>query len=321
MLHRADLLAKFGAKPDVNSYQDFSDLLTEVTDARSNRWGLASSPLDYIRQMYSIPNNFFQATDGSFTSAYEDPRQKDALEAARKLQAKGLINPDMAAAPASQRSQWFTSGIGVLNWSTYTGWPALTAQQPGTQIGILQVPGFSGGQGRGWAGNLNNNMVSIPASAKNRAETLLRVIDWLAAPFGTAENLFQRNGIEGVHYTLNGTNPVPVKAKSNELGIGVNYLGSGPYVLYDPSDPTSVKTIHAHMSTFMGNAVLDPTNLYYSPTFGSRGAQLTSTVQAAELDIIYGRKPVSAWDGVVKDYLDGGGSQMKTELAAAVKNS
>lgn len=325
MFYRADLLAKRGITPEIKSYQDFSDLLSEITDARASRWGLAANPLDYIRQMYSIPNNFYQEPNGSFSSAYEHPRQKDALEAARKLQANGVINPDMAAAPAPQVNQWFLSGIGVFNWGSYTGWPGAsggyTAVQPGTRFGLLQVPGFDGGKGRGWAGNLINNMVSIPASAKNRAETLLAIINWLATPFGSEEHTFTSFGIPGVHYTLDGTNPKPIPGKALELGVGIGYLGSGPYALYNAQDPDFVKTVHDHMSTFMDTAVLDPTQIYYSPTFGSKGGQLYNTMKLAELDVIYGRKPVSAWDDIVRDYLNRGGSAVKTELAKAAQNS
>lgn len=326
MFYRADVLAKLGINSvEVNSFQDFANLVGEVTSARANRWGLAASPLDYIRQMYAIPNNFARQKDGSFVSAYEDARQKDALEASRKLQAKGVINPDMASAQPAQRSQWFISGTGAFNWSPYTGWPgasgSATPTEPGTRIGLLPVPGFDGGTGRGWVGALNNNMVSIPSSAKDRIETLLAVIDWLAAPFGTDEYLFQHYGIEGVHYTLKGTNPQPVVAKANDLSLGINYLGAGPYVLYDTQDPTFVPTVHTHMATFMRNATVDPTNLYYSATFGSTGARLTSAIQAVELDIIYGRRSVSSWDSAVRDYLDGGGTQIKSELAEAAKDA
>jgi putative aldouronate transport system substrate-binding protein len=321
MFYRDDVVNKLGVKVDVTSYQTFSDLLTELTDARANRWGLAASPLDFIRQMYAIPNNFRRESNGSFVSAYEDPKQKEALEAARKLQAKGVINPDMAASTPAQRAQWFNSGTAVFNWSTYTGWLSVTGANKDARIGVLQVPGFDGGKGQGWAGNLTNNIVSIPASAKDRVKTLLKVVDWLSAPFGSAEYLFQRYGVEGVHYTLDGTNPKPITAKANELALGHNYLGSGPFVLFGPQDPTYAKGVHTHMSTYMDNAVLDPTQIYYSATYGSKGGKLGGAIRALELDIIYGRKPVSDWDAAVKDYLAGGGSEIKTELAQAAEKA
>jgi putative aldouronate transport system substrate-binding protein len=322
MFYRSDFLDKLGIKVEVTSYQAFSDLLSEVNDAKANRWALGANPLEYIRQMYSIPNNFERAGNGSFTSTYEHASQKDALEAARKLQAAGVINPDMGAAAQPQRAQWFLSGTGIFNWSTYTGWPPAQdiAATPGISIEILQVPGFDGGRGRGWTGSLNNNMVSIPVSAKDRVTTLLKVINWLAAPFGSAEYLFTHFGVEGIHYTLEGGTPKPDPDKSKEVPIGLGYLGAGPFVLFG-TQPDFVKTVHTHMSTFMDNVSQDPTNIYYSPTYGSKNAQLKTTMEAVELDIIYGRKPVSAWDAAVKDYLDKGGSAIKTELAKAAQSA
>lgn len=326
MLYRADLLAKAGIKqPKAGNYQEFSDLLSELTNARANQWGLAANPLDYIRQMLAIPNNFEKNKDGSFVSAYEHERQKDALEAARKLQKKGVINPDVSGAQPPQRDQWFKAGKGLVNWSPYTGWPGATGStaglDPEMRIGVLPMPGFDGGRGRGWVGSLTNNMVSVPTSSKDRIETLLAVVDWLSAPFGTSEYLFQRYGLEGMHYTLDGSNPKAVNDKALELPLGVVYLGSGPYVLYGPEDRDFVPTVHESLSGYMRNAVVDPTNLYYSQTYGSKAGQLTSTIQAVELDIVFGRKPVSAWDAAVREYLDGGGSQIKTELAESAKNA
>lgn len=326
MLYRADLLAKDGIKTvEIADYQAFSDLLAEVTHARSNQWGLAANPLDYIRQMLAIPNNFQRRKDGSFASAHEHPRQKEALEAARKLQKKGVVNPDVAGAQPPLRDQWFKGGKGVFNWTPYTGWPGSTGStaglDPDMRVGVASVPGFTGGRGRGWVGSLNNNMVSIPTSAKDRIETLLAVVDWLAAPFGTSEYLFQRYGIEGVHYTLDGSNPKAVSDKADELPLGVVYLGAGPFVLYGPEDRTFAPKVHEHLSGYMRDAVVDPTNLYYSPMYSSKGSQLTTTIQAVELDIIHGRKPVSAWDAAVREYLDGGGTQIKTELAEAAKSA
>ena len=325
MFYRADLAAKLGIDgADITDFAAFRDALVEATDARAGRWGMVNNPLDYIRQMYSIPNNFAQRSNGSFTSAYENEHQKDALESARKLQELGVIQPDMASTTPVQAASKFGAGEGVFTWSSYTGYigqySTYHATNPAFAIGMLQVPGFDGGKGIGWRGNLNNNMVSIPIDSKARIETLLEIVSWLAAPFGSEEYLFQRYGIEGVHYSLDKTNPVPDPDKVTEI-LYPNYLGSGPYVLYAPQAPTFVRDVHAHMSSYLDDAVVDPTNLYYSQTYSSKSAQLLTTMQAVELDIIYGRQPVSAWDGAVRSYLDAGGTAIKNELARAAEKA
>ena len=38
-------------------------------------------------------------------------------------------------------------------------------------------------------------------------------------------------------------------------------------------------------------------------------------------DIIVGRRPVSDWDGLVRDYFAGGGEQIRTEFMNAIQRS
>lgn len=323
MHYRKDILDEQGIEPDVASFADFRDLAIDQTDAAAGRWAIAANPLNYVRQMLGIPNGWSEV-DGSYVSAYTHEAQKDALAAVVELQEAGAINPDMGSSAPNQWVEWFGTGVAIFTFGTYTGWGGIYGTYapgtPGFQIGLLQVPDFDSGSSHvGWSGSLTNNIVCIPKSAEGRAETLLSVVDYLASPFGSEEALFLRYGAEGVTFDWDGDDPAPRADAATQLAIGVGYLGSPPYVFYYPTDPTAGQTVFDHMSEYVKTAVLDPTQIYYSPTFASKNGALSSAIAAVELDIIYGRKSLDDWDDAVETFLAGGGSTIGDELTEAAQ--
>lgn len=319
---RTDLLEEFGADAEVASFDDLRQRAVEVTDPRQNRWAFANIPLSRVRQMLAIPGGW-HLVDGAMVNSCEDERQQQALEAVRVLQADELLVPDVASAPPPQQQQWFGSGRGVFYQGTYSAWTALVLDYgiPAEALTALPMFGFDGGRGTGWIGTLNNNLTVIPKSAEGRIDTLLKVADYLASPFGSAENLFLSRGIEGRHYELSGTEPERLAEHATELGLGIGYLASAPPALYNPNVPGYVEACHQSQSEYVEDATADLALTLYSATSSRRGAQLSSALVNLELDIIFGRQPVSAWaDGVARWRADGGDT-IREELQQALEAS
>ncbi len=64
--------------------------------------------------------------------------------------------------------------------------------------------------------------------------------------------------------------------------------------------------------------VPDPTLQYSSPTWDSKSAGSLGTLKSDVLkDIVSGRKPMSAYDQLVKDYLAKGGEKARGEFEEA----
>ena len=59
---------------------------------------------------------------------------------------------------------------------------------------------------------------------------------------------------------------------------------------------------------------INPTDGYYSPTKDSKYAALQRDLSDKLNDIVVGRQPFSNLDQVAREWLDGGGSQMRTEF-------
>lgn len=87
-------------------------------------------------------------------------------------------------------------------------------------------PGFDGGApviatSGGWWG-----FVTATATASGeRLEELLRVMDYFAAPFGSIEYTFLNYGIEGRHFTFDGSgNPPPTSDQAALTEMNGNYF-------------------------------------------------------------------------------------------------
>jgi putative aldouronate transport system substrate-binding protein len=319
-LYRVDLLAAQGiTDPAPKDFADFLDLCKQMTDAKAHRWAWTRVPTDYLRQMLGVANGWAQS-GGRFTSKFEDEKNADALDAARRMVAAGVVNPDTFSAQATARKQWFNGGIAAFDLDSFVAWNQYYQENtagPSFAVDMLDVPGFNGGQGKVWMGAALNNLTAFSSSSKHSTETLLKVANWMAAPFGTEEYLFRKYGLAGRHYTLQGTDPVPTRTGVVETGIGLQYVCDADMALYWAGKPDVPKRQHAIQQKIADRLVYDASYGLYSDTLSKDYTRLSAVLLDVENQIVQGKKPVSAWKDAVSTFLAQGGSKMKDELAKA----
>ncbi len=319
-LYREDLLAAKGIKdPAPKNFQEFFDLSVELTDQRSNRWAWSTAPTNYVKQMLAIPY-LWAEEGGTFTSANEHPRSAEALEATRKLVEAGVVNPDAFTSGASARKQWFNGGIVSFDLDSFVAWNQYYADNTageGFAVNMLDVPGFEGGEGTPWLGAALNNITAINAETKHAPETLLKIANWMAAPFGTQEYLFRKYGVEGQHYALEGADPVPNKIGVVETGIGLQYISDAPMALYLAGHPEVPEKQQKIQQAIAPRLVANASYGLYSDTLSKKGAIIDGPLNDLSIQIILGKQPVSAWDAGVKDWLAAGGEDIRSELQQA----
>jgi putative aldouronate transport system substrate-binding protein len=315
-LYREDLLAAKGIKdPAPKDFEEFLDLAKELTAAKQNRWAWTKPPISYLRQLFGIPNQW-KEEGGKFTSFYEAEENADALEAGRKMVAAGVVNPDSFSAQASQRKQWFNGGIAAFDIDSFVAWNQYYADNTAGDafsVNMLDVPG----QGKPWMGSALNNVTAFRKDSKHSVETLLKVANWMAAPFGTEEYLFRKYGLSGRHYALQGTDPVPTKTGVVETGIGLQYISDSTLALYWAGKPDVPRKQHAIQEKLASRLIYDASYGLYSETVSKDGPRLLKVMTDVENQIMQGKKPVSAWASAVKDWLSQGGEKMRTELQQA----
>ncbi|PCC37890.1 hypothetical protein CIK66_16980 [Brachybacterium alimentarium] len=318
MYSRQDLMESEGLEVDVSSLEGFHESCQEMTGG--NRWALPLVPLGFLRQMFEIPNVWSGDADG-LVSAYEHERQEDALEAGRKLVKEGLVHPDAFTANIPQRKTWVVSGTCTLFWGTLSGWPDFNnfPLPDGFGLRVLQPPKAEGG---GVApvhmGAATHNITSISKKSEDRAAALLDVLNYFAAPFGSAEYLFNSYGLEGVHHDLEGTNPILTEQGRNELQLGQKYIAQGPWVHFTPRDPEVTKAMYDVTQELAPTVTHNPVEGLYSQTQSRDGRQIGSALGDIETDILQGRKPVSAWADAVATWKKGGGDAIRDEYQQAL---
>ncbi|GAB2630795.1 type 2 periplasmic-binding domain-containing protein [Kribbella swartbergensis] len=319
-LYRADLLAAKGiTDPAPKNFEEFLALCQEMTAAKENRWAWTRVPLSYLRQMAGLPNQW-KEEGGKFTSMFEAEGNEDVLEAARKMVAAGVVNPDTFSAKAAARKQWFNGGIAAFDLDSFVAWNQYYADNTAGDafsVNMLDVPGFTGGQGKPWMGAALNNVTAFSKDSKHSVETLLKLANWMAAPFGTEEYLFRKYGVEGRHYALKGTDPVPTKTGVVETGIGLQYICDSALALYWAGKPDVPQKQHAIQQKIASRLVYDASYGLYSDTGSKNWSRLTGALTDLENQIVQGKKPVSDWGPAVKTFLSSGGEKIRGELQDA----
>lgn len=315
---RDDLLGKLGITKPPTALQEFQDLCKELTHSKTNTWALGRLPLAYLRQMFKIPNGW-SVDNGRLVSAFEAEQQKDALEAGRKLKAAGLVHPDGSNAPGSIRKTWVANGSTLMVDDTFSAWHAFyNYPHPDTFRLTTWAPPVAEGGGTApvWLGAPTINITSINLASADRVEALLSVLNYLAAPFGTSEYLFKNYGVKGVHHTLQGTDPVLTDKGRSEIALGLEYVANAPWMTYQPGSPDVTKAQFDAQDALVPKAVADPTIGLYSETNVRKGNQIG--MGDLELDILQGRKPVSAWDAGVAKWKKAGGDAIRDEFQTAL---
>lgn len=313
---RDDLLSKLGIDTEPSDFSDFFDLCKEITNPKKNVWALSQAPTNYVMQMLKVPNGWAEE-GGKLTSKWESPQIKDALDASRKTVEAGVIAPDSFAANANQYKQWFMSGTTYLTGDSYSAWPAYYAQSTSVKdfaLSAMGFPGFDGGKGSIWLRSPTHSIVGINKESADRAKTLLSVMNWLAAPFGTEEYLFRKYGIANRNYKLEGTDPVQDQGKVGETFLGIQYLADAPPVLYLPGAEDTIKGQYEQMKSVIPDGTPDPTEGLYSETNTRIGGKIGEKLDTMITEILQGRKQVSEWDAAVAEWRSSGGDKIRGEF-------
>lgn len=319
---RSDLLEAKGITEDPSDFEEFLELCEELTSPQDNVWALGAPPLNFIRQMLGIPNGWIEE-DGRLTRNFEMDEQREALEAARRLAEAGVLNPDTFSAQANDLKNWFGAGRSYFMFDTFSAWPQFHREQTSGEdfaMEMMPTPDYDGQSGMAcsWLGNPTYGVSAIRKDAEDRVETLLSVLNYLAAPFGTEEYRFRVYGLEGIHYDLDGNDPALNQRGTSETPLGFRYLTDAPWPIYVPGNRQSTQNWYDAQKIAVEYGSADPTLGLYSETNTQRGGAINGRVDDLTSDILQGRRPVSSWSDGVKTWKSAGGDRIRDEFEQAL---
>lgn len=317
---RSDLLADYGITEGPTSFEDLYDKAKEVTSPAENRFAFTYVPSDYVRQMYGVPNGW-SLENGELVSANEHPGQVDALEGSRRLFTDGLVMPDAFSAAWGAHKDRLVAGQALYTFDSFSGWNGIYSVAAGRDIALAAyaVPkADGGGTARSWLGNAHNSICAINKKAGDRVETILNIMNYLAAPFGTAEYLFRKFGTEGEHYTLDGTDPKANDNGRTETQLGTMYMVDAPMVVYNPGMPEDTQAQYDAQAAIIPEGLKNPVSGLYSETNNREGGALNRPLNDLRNQILQGRADVSQWEPAVQKWKADGGDKIRDELMAAL---
>jgi putative aldouronate transport system substrate-binding protein len=318
------------------SIDDFTRLMKDLTRPRSNQWGMGAAEatnynLSFFQQVFGAPNGWTVDGGGKFTADIETEGTKEAVSYLRSLFKMGIFHPDSNSASTIQSNDDFYGGRFAAfenGFSAYqTFWEEIAQINPKSQARVVIPFGQNGGHGRYFFGTGSFGVTAIKKSSPERVRELLRVANYLAAPFGTKEAFFIDNGVQNTDYTLDSQgDPTVTQRGQAEMPLNVGYasrgyIASAPWVYVDTQYSDFIRTIHSQEQQLVPLGVENPTVGLYSETNSDQGADLATLIQDQVTGVIAGRLPMSAYETMVQNWRSQGGDQMRTEYQHAYEQS
>jgi putative aldouronate transport system substrate-binding protein len=311
---------------------DFKRVLQALTRPAQNQWGIGSYAnqmyyIYYFAAMFGAPNGWALDPSGKLTKDIETPQYKEAMAYVRDLVVAGVYHPDaLTIADSTRARDAFIGSKFVLDVETFgnawqDGWtrgPRLNP--PVTPAAVLPFPAHDGGKPQHFFGRGYFGMTAFKKAPPERIKELLRIANWLAAPFGSAEDLLLTTGVKDVDYTVEPDGSITVLPPSNTDANSVpwKYIVQRPQVAYWPGIPEYAKAATDFEKAVVPVGVADPTLGFTSATLDAKGVPLQQAVTDGITDILAGRRPLSDFDQLVKDWQSGGGNAIRSELEQAI---
>jgi putative aldouronate transport system substrate-binding protein len=315
---RLDLFKAAGVSPEPKTYEELVETTKALTDPKKRRWALAL-PVQ-ARQLLGRVNgepNVWREEGGKFTHAYETEEFKQTANDLVAMWKSGVIHPD-AFNPSQPFKQLFNAGTVAMDaWGGYTGWTQYildNQNNPGFELGLMPTYTRDGSKLAHWTyGSGFYSMTGLKKQdSPDKTKLMLRVLNYLAAPFGTDEYLYRLYGQEGVDHNINADgDPVLTAKGTTNTVLPIRYMADAPGVLYQAGRPQDADTQHAWQSREIHTCVDNPALGLFSNTYASKNTPVDKTFQDGLNQIIQGRQPVSSLDTLISAWRQGAGDGMR----------
>lgn len=326
-----ELLDQDGLKQPTTA-DELKQQLVHFTQPNQGMWGqgVEAGPIyayglwmGLFTSIFGAPNNWaVDPASGKFTATFETDQYKQATSYVKDLYTAGIFHPDssnyntISARDAFQARKFAYryDGLEMYGWRQ----PPVPLT-PAPNIQLVKPFGASGGPGSYWFGRPNFGFVVMPNSlSQDRIKMLLRVLNYLAAPFGTEEDLLLRFGVKDVEWTEDpNIGPLFTDKGKADFMPWRNIVAPAPPGYLPVNAPEFPKLLQQWESELAPVGVEDASVGLVSRTYAQKGATANRTLGDGFDDIIAGRRPFSDYDGLVKDWLAAVGTTAKAEYQQA----
>ena len=330
LFYRADILDKLGlGTPSVKSLSDLYNLGKEINDPKAKRWAF-----DDIWQFMPYPyGSSFAPTlvwttdsKGDLITTFETEEIIEAMNWERTIFQAGMVHPDAVAGNTGNAKQRFWSGQNVIvadgggAWNYQDATSGLASSKGYERLAIdfftatgTGTPRVALAPSTEYLSYFNRGLK--PAQIKE----LLRIANYLAAPYGSYEYTLVNFGAANTDYTMTGSGPVLTATGNKDVdNVVPNLLASPNVVVTNPGFPAITTATsqflarnakYGYKPLFYGMNITVPNNL----TAANQFAPFTGTggINYIMYDVIRGRSSIADYRATVQSWLRGGGSKLK----------
>lgn len=323
MVDRPDLIKQItGEEPKPANLAEFEEVLKAINSPKDQRYAIAGHTagdtvawgFEFFGPIFDVPNEW--KLDGDkLTHKFETDGYLEMLDYIKGLFAQGFYHPDTASLSQSQAKAYLGNGTVLMHTDGIAS--VLDASLPEDVILDAIVPfGKEGGPGGNYQGLSQFSFTAFKKTEEAKAKEILKLLNYLAAPFGSEENYFLSYGVEGVDYTLSPEGlPVATDAgKGQVIPTSLNRIGQGPQVLTSSVPQTERLTrAHAWQEAAKDMLVKNPVAFLYSPT-AVKTTSVANTVLAAGTEFILGRKEIDDVKSAISTWTKNSGDKQRAEF-------
>jgi putative aldouronate transport system substrate-binding protein len=313
---------------------DLKKIMQQLNDPNNSVWAIGNNSggtfnlgLSGYAMMFGAPYRWGLDSKGSLVKDWETEQYKAAVGYVRDLWAAGLIWPDATTSQNSRTNlvgKKFAMSVEGFGNSWNDFWLRGLQDNPPAHFDIIMPFGADANtkvQSYN-SGGFNATDVMKKASP-DRIKELLRIIDYLAKPFGTQEDLLLAFGRQGDDYTFDSNGePKPTTAgTSRSAYVPWQYISDRQYVEYYPGIPNYATHVFSIERALVDPniAVRDASLGLYSPTsYQAANKTGQQTFFDGVNDIMLGRRPMSDYDGLLQTWQSAVGNQLKSEYTDAL---
>ena len=310
---------------------DFKRALLALTKPQQNFYGIVAAQdsamhVGIVSAMFGAPNGWRLESGGKLVKDVETPEYREAVAYLRDLYASGVFHPDSATMASNTVARTnFLAGKFAIHREPINGFQDAWRQslQVAQRFEMRPLPLFpakDGGKTQHFVTGGHLWATAMKKGSPERISELLRIMNWLAAPFGSEEDRLLTFGLPNSDYTLdaNGNPAVTEQGTREATYVPWKYTVQHPFVFFASELPNFAQLMYDTEHMLMPSAVSDPTFGQVSTTNFSKGFPLAQGLTDGITDIIVGRRPMTDYDQIVKDWQTNGGEQARKEYSESL---
>jgi putative aldouronate transport system substrate-binding protein len=324
-----ELLDQAGLSHPKNG-DEYKQLVQAMTRPQENLWGINTEgntglgvTSGLYPSMFGAPNQWRVDANGKFTRSLETEEYKAAVAFAREVYALGVVTPTALQLDNTSAKVEFYARKAGLRWDGFRSYSVFWEQgaqlSPKPVYRTIHPFAHDGGKPTYYFSPGHRGFSVIKQANPDRVKLMLRILNWIASPFGSQEGHFRSYGIEGVHHTVDANGwPVLTDQGRAETTVPLMWLTQpAPTLTSTRFGADYARLLQADEIAHSPAGITDPTVALDSPTQNSKGPKINQDWLDGMTAIVSDRRSFSDYDQLVKAWRTNGGDQIRAEYEKA----